>query len=44
MSVHADGLMKKAHTQMKENYKQTCFYETNAERVKRESKLSKAIS
>ena len=44
MSVHADGLMKKAHTQMKENYKQTGFYETNAERVKRESKLSKAIS
>ncbi len=39
MSVYADGLMRKAHRQMKENYKQTGFYETNAERVKRESKL-----
>lgn len=39
MSVHADGLMKKAHRQMKENFKQTGFYETNAERIKRESKL-----
>ena len=39
MSVHADGLMRKAHTQMKENFKQTGLYETNAERVKRESKL-----
>jgi len=38
MSVHADGLMRKAHTQMKENFKQTGLYETNAERVKRESK------
>tara|TARA_R100000278_G_scaffold111887_1_gene89541 strand:+ start:52 stop:180 length:129 start_codon:yes stop_codon:yes gene_type:complete len=39
MSVHADGLMKKAHTQMKNNYKETGLYETNAERIKRESKL-----
>ena len=39
MSVYADGLMRKAHRQMKANYKQTGFYETNAERVKRESKL-----
>ncbi len=39
MSVHADGLMRKAHTQMKENFKQTGLYETNAERFKRESKL-----
>ena len=38
MSVHADGLMRKAHKQMKENFKQTGLYETNAERVKRESK------
>ncbi len=38
MSVYADGLMKKAHKQMKENYKLTGFYETNAERAKRESK------
>ena len=39
MSVYADGLMRKAHRQMKENFKQTGFYETNAERIKRESKL-----
>jgi hypothetical protein len=39
MSVHADGLMKKAHTQMKNNYKETGLYETNAERIKRESQL-----
>ena len=39
MSVYADGLMRKAQRQMKENYKQTGFFETNAERVKRESKL-----
>jgi hypothetical protein len=38
MSVYADGLMRKAHTQMKDNFKQTGLYETNAERVKRESK------
>jgi len=39
MSVYADGLMRKAHKQMKENFKQTGFYETNAERIERESKL-----
>ena len=33
------GNIKKAHKQMKENFKQTGLYETNAERVKRESKL-----
>ena len=38
MSVYADGLMRKAHEQMKDNFKQTGLYETNAERVKRESK------
>jgi hypothetical protein len=38
MSVYADGLMRKAHLQMKDNFKQTGLYETNAERVKRESK------
>ena len=38
MSVHADGLMRKAYAQMKDNFKQTGLYETNAERVKRESK------
>tara|TARA_B100001758_G_scaffold122661_1_gene105483 strand:+ start:426 stop:545 length:120 start_codon:yes stop_codon:yes gene_type:complete len=38
MSVHADGLMKKAHTQMKNNYKETGIYETNIQRLKRESK------
>ena len=40
MSVHADGLMRKAHKQMKDNFKQTGLYETNAERVKRESKAT----
>ena len=44
MSVYAEGLMRKAHKEMKENYKLTSFYETNAERVKRESKLNKEIS
>ena len=38
MSVYAEGLMKKAHRQMKENYKETGLYETNVERTKRESK------
>jgi len=38
MSVYAAGLMKKAHRQMKENYKQTGLYETNVERTERESK------
>ena len=37
MSVHADGLMRKAHRQMKENFKQTGNYETNIQRNKREA-------
>ena len=37
MSVHADGLMRKAHRQMKENFKQTGIYETNIQRKKREA-------
>jgi len=36
MSVHADGLMKKADTQMKNNYKETGIYETNIQRERRE--------
>tara|TARA_B100000214_G_scaffold219462_1_gene159566 strand:- start:163 stop:318 length:156 start_codon:yes stop_codon:yes gene_type:complete len=39
MSVHANGLMRKAHRQMKENFKETGIYETNIQRQKRESKL-----
>ena len=39
MSVHADGLMRKAHKQMEENFKETGIYETNIQRQKRESKL-----
>ena len=39
MSVHANGLMKKAHRQMKENFKETGIYETNIQRQKRDSKL-----
>ena len=39
MSVHANGLMRKANRQMKENFKQTGLYETNIQRQKRESKL-----
>ena len=38
MSVYADGLMRKAHRQMKENFKQTGIYETNIQRKKREAK------
>ena len=38
MSVYADGLMRKAHAQMKNNYKETGLYETNIQRQKRESK------
>ena len=38
MSVHADGLMRKAHRQMKDNYKQTGLYETNIQRQKREKR------
>ena len=37
MSVHADGLMRKAHRQMKENFNQTGIYETNIQRKKREA-------
>ena len=37
MSVHADGLMRIAHRQMKENFKQTGIYETNIQRKKREA-------
>jgi len=33
--------MRKANRQMKQNFKQTGLYETNAERVKRESKAIK---
>ena len=36
MSVHADGLMKNAHKQMKNNYKETGIYETNIQRERRE--------
>ena len=39
MSVHANGLMRKAHRQMKENFKETGIYETNIQRQKRDSKL-----
>ncbi len=38
MSVYADGLMRKAQREIKKNYKETGFYETNLERIKRESK------
>ena len=38
MSVHADGLMRKAHRQMKDKYKQTGLYETNIQRQKREKR------
>jgi len=39
LSVHANGLMRKAHKQMEENFKETGIYETNIQRKKRESKL-----
>ena len=38
MSVYADGLMRKAHRQMKENFQQTGLFETNIQRKKREAK------
>ena len=38
MSVHANGLMRKAHREMKENFKETGIYETNIQRQKREEK------
>ena len=36
MSVYAEGLMRKALRQMKKNYEETDFFETDAERRKRE--------
>ena len=39
MSVYANGLMRKAYRQMKENFKENGIYETNIQRQKRESKL-----
>ena len=33
MSVFADGLMRKAHTQMKDNFKQTGLYETYSQHL-----------
>ena len=36
MSVYAEGLMRKALRQMKKNYEQTGYYETDTERQKRE--------
>ncbi len=41
MSVYAEGLMKKAKREMKKNFDETGFYETNVERTKRESKQKK---
>ena len=41
MSVFANGLMKKAKKEIKNNYQETGFYETNAERIKREMKINK---
>jgi len=38
MSVFADGLMRKAQREIKKNYQETGFYETNAERINREPK------
>jgi len=38
MSVYADGLMRKAHREMKENFKQTGLFETNIQRKEREAK------
>tara|TARA_B100000035_G_scaffold234270_1_gene202569 strand:+ start:1520 stop:1639 length:120 start_codon:yes stop_codon:yes gene_type:complete len=38
MSVFANGLMKKAQKEIKKNFQETGFYETNAERIKREMK------
>jgi len=35
MSVFAEGLMRKAKREMKENFKETGNYETNAQRRKR---------
>tara|TARA_Y100001970_G_C14026074_1_gene746093 strand:- start:55 stop:174 length:120 start_codon:yes stop_codon:yes gene_type:complete len=38
MSVFANGLMTKAQREIKNNYQETGFYETNTERNKRELK------
>jgi len=38
MSVFANGLMKKAQKEIKKNFQETGFYETNLERIKREMK------
>jgi len=38
MSVFAEGLMRKAKREMKENFKETGIYETDAERREREAK------
>ena len=38
MSVFANGLMTKAQREIKNNFQETGFYETNAERIKREIK------
>ena len=38
MSVFANGLMKKAQKEIKKNFQETGFYETNTERIKREMK------
>ena len=36
MSVYSEGLMRKAYRQIKKNYEQTGYYETDTERRKRE--------
>ena len=36
MSVYAEGLMRKAYRQIKKNYEQTGYLETDTERRKRE--------
>ena len=36
MSVYAEGLMRKAYRQIKKNYEQIGYYETDTERRKRE--------
>ncbi len=38
MSVYAKGLLEKAHREIKINFKDTGFRETNFERQKREEK------
>ena len=36
MSVYAEGLMRKAYRQIKKNYEQTGYYETDTEIHERE--------